>query len=1488
MRKLYKPLKGGNKGDTKLDPNSPIPSKSPGAQTEVREQDLFVPLSENLIIGFFFDMIHDFPESSVMTNDSKTDVEYLIMVFDSVFSGYWPECGYTLKEIIRYFNEQHGYTMTGGTRKRKPDGQIVPREAGLPSGTEEPPSDSRRPKRQTAINSAAKTAKLAQEEGKAPKKSYLSAAGIIEKAHGFFYDLITRQGENNGVLTFDYNPVTKTGKPVSPKQGSVITDVKKIAGGGGGLPSNYFFGGFIDHQVRVQTMLQANTTTANVFKTYSGARDGANIQSFTEAAIKAINLGSPPDYTDALGSWEQYTPATTTPQRGGEGQDSDSASETSSVANASNVTLASTGEEDPTGMNRLPDNDNSVSKPMFVVEDALKSATQLPATFALNNRFVFSVGEGNKFNLVPIKSTAERYDAAAKKLQTPPELYDKGTRARKELLERIATKQASCYDYFYRKFNLRFGSVVGPKGNGVPIATKDQSKEWRDFVTVSIGPNKLYFKDTANLVAKMAIGSNIIGAMSDNDVLDHSGRESWATAFVKYLVGGTEKASTLFTNKKVMEADITEKMPGTEKEIEDIQSKLSDALDTKKTQHIEDIDDKLPLDYLYNFSFYAAKEAKTTKFIPYDDDVLFPSYYEQMQRIHNIRKQRQTLAAQLKGITNEWLLSRLTVYQIRKETLMTKFQEVIKKQPFGNTSKVDPKALFYPTGMSTPSWSKFVTFLLLRQEKASKPIENKSVQNYVSLLWKDVIPDGDGNPKANQLSLSIKMILTVVFNLRLAELCMRKASQVPAIGKREAGKNDNGGLNKAIWVPTIDLYLTDIVMQGCSNDSKLVVSPSGTRDKNTVEVSVSGDSEQDVKSGASVAAVLNKWRTQIIDKVFSVNVQNDDTKGICLNQSGSKKETAAEKACIVSHSNDYKAQLKCLSGTAGMARAAPMHDCLANWLQTVVGNAALQIDANKPPGPGFTPPAGFTPQDLRKSFGELFQKTVGDFFQVKVAQFLNDTMECFTCEGGKCASDSSAGTFGRSTYRPYAENPKGPTQGNLLVAADAFYKTYKRPIVASTVQLNTFDVMAGLIGLQQSANVVLQTIAKTTRSPGTALYGVSNLSAPVRKFIETKLVETDAGTYKPEATPMEQDEEETPSQSAADTSVEAGEGDEEDGDAKEVDKSSIQTIDVDIDLVSVIRKMPTIVVDVEGMLSFLNQNELAGASLTGTLQKTYTQLATDSYAPESARQWVFTLRLIFDNLCYYRQMRPEEALARAKVITYALKRLKEHPPATAKTNEILKVFVGTVDLFKKENTDRGLEMGASVVPIFPKEFAKALQTMNDESKSGGDDMTRLAFSEIIDLMQKTSGDKKISKAVDNADGEVDNYEKYTSGWMEMFEKVNMQNREMEAAEALLSLSAKEGPKTRLYEAEESREMEQDVERTSMESDEYDSDDEETDPEAAAAVSTLLEMGGPRKRQRTGGRSRRHRKRLPKHRTIRKRSSSEKTLTQVLKELTLGI
>jgi hypothetical protein len=708
----------------------------------------------------------------------------------------------------------------------------------------------------------------------------------------------------------------------------------------------------------------------------------------------------------------------------------------------------------------------------------------------------------------------------------------------------------------------------------------------------------------------------------------------------------------------------------------------------------------------------------------------------------------------------------------------------------------------------------------------------------------------------------------------------------------EAGKKDNSGLNEAIWVPTIDLYLTDIVMQGCSNDSKLVVSPSGTIDKETVRISVSGDSEQDVKSGASVAAVLNKWRTQIIDEVFAKGNTSDTG---CPQLTGSKKETAAEISCRKSHQKDYQAQLKCLSGTAGMARAAPMHDCLANWLQTVVGNATRKEDPSSR-GPGFEP------QDLRKSFGELFQKTVGDFFQVKVAQFLNDTTECFTCEDGKCATGSVVGTFGRTTYRPYAENPNGPTQNGLLVAADAFYKTYKRPILASTVQLNTFDVMAGLIGLQQSANVVLQTIAKTTRSPGTALYGISNLSAPVRGYIETKLATTGTETYGPEATAMEEDDDGSakPSETSTATGT-SEEGDEDGGAEKEVDTSSLQTVEIDVDLISVVRKTPTIITDLRAMVIFLNQNRLAGSALSEPLQKTYAKLASDKYEPETSKQWVFTLRLMFDFLCYYKQMRAEEALARAKVITYIMRLLQSRTPAEPPSaiDQILSAFVKTVETFKGDAFSAEPELDIVVAPKFPAEFARAIEKINAASKGDGDPFTVMAFNEIIDLMQKSSGDKKISQSVDDTDEATDRYTTCAESWLKIFEKVNMQNREMEAVAGLMKLSGFDEPlgergETVIYEGEETSRMQKDDEETSrMQQDDEETsrmqqDDEETDPEAEAAASALLAMTPPLKRQRKGGGSRRNRKRLPKHRTIRKHSGGQKTLTQVLKELTLGI
>ena len=61
--------------------------------------------------------------------------------------------------------------------------------------------------------------------------------------------------------------------------------------------------------------------------------------------------------------------------------------------------------------------------------------------------------------------------------------------------------------------------------------------------------------------------------------------------------------------------------------------------------------------------------------------------------------------------------------------------------------EVNPKSLFFPTGPRHLHGPNSSHSFLLRQEKASKPIDNKSVQNYVSLLWKDVVPEVEVMPR---------------------------------------------------------------------------------------------------------------------------------------------------------------------------------------------------------------------------------------------------------------------------------------------------------------------------------------------------------------------------------------------------------------------------------------------------------------------------------------------------------------------------------------------------------------------------------------------------------------------------------------------------------------------------------------------------------------------------------------------------------------------
>lgn len=1498
--------------------------KNMAQETTVMEQDLYIPLSENLIIGFFFDMIHDFPESSIMTDNSQTDIDYLIMVFDSVFNGYWPDCAYTLRQIVSYFNNQQsaGVVNETETKTETQVGGAPNTKTGQKRSNINPEVKLPRSSRKTK---EAANQKMKQTiEGETKPVKFISSKTLIEKAHGFFYTLITRQGLNNGVLTFNFNYDKKSGAqrgdPVSMANKSVITDINKIAGGGRGLPSNYFFGGFLDHQVRLQSLLKADITSGFVYKKYGDARKGANIQSFTNAAIKAINMGSAPDYTDALGSWEKYSVSelenqdNSSPMEQTGGTD-DALSETSSMRDLSHLTEKSKTEIESTDMSILTNksaNHQPTAKPMFVVEDALKSSTQLLSTFALNNRFVFSVGENNQFNLVPIKSTAERYDAAAKKLQTPPELYDKGQKSREEVLERIATRQASCYDYFYRKFNLRFGSFDALPQNrtpnfdyGMPIASENQKSNWKEYINLSIGPNKFFFKDTANLTFKMALGSNILAKMTDDDIMDYGKRKEWATSFIKNIINTTENAETIFVNSTVMEANDKDTKQMLNATRDELTKKLSD----KKTTYLETLNQPLPLDYLYNFAYSKEYTKSSGKpFIPLDNDTIFPSYYQQRFPINNIRKEREIIAEQLKGTVNDWLERRLKRYMVTKDQLMDEYQKVIGQKimpKIASSSKVKIAKLYHEGTKMTEmkaSWSMFVAFLLVRQFKS--PVSKQDSFAYANLLWKDVLEYDTNNEKSNQLSISLSIMMTIMFNIRLAEYCIKKVANENVKLQPEHDNDDTFGLSSYIWVPSIDLYLTDIVMSGCSNGSKIVVSPSGAENEDNVTVPVSGDSEETVKQGASVASVLHKWRIGIIADVFESEIQTNEKsektqssntkkrkRDVSISGGARGKLTSEEQKCFSDDIKTEREKLECLSSAAGESRKSQMHPDLADWLQEQVRKANKLPPSQRGPG--------FTQRDLRKSFGELFQKTAGDFFQVKLAQFLNDTASCFTCDNDACPKLGDQ-LYDRSLYRPYAENPNGPiNQSGILVAADAFYKNFYRPLIASPVQLNTFDVMAGLIGLQQSANVVLQTITRTTLSPGTALYGISNLGAPVREYIESRI---DKITNDDEDDEQIQDEPSVKSDSISVNNID--DDDDDDANAKEVELNKIPMIEVDVDLLSVIRRVPSVITNISKLTGFLFINNLFGNELVSVLDTTYEDF-NQSFNDKQSFIWKSMLRLVFDFLCYYQNIRPEEALARAKAVTFILSEAYQQNENKTPNDNQPALIKEVVDAFPKailssrsvnklsQDVLLGLKpvspqittaMKKTVIaPVLSKEFANAIEIINTNIGANNEPYVSRAFQEVLILLQKATFDKMISQADEKAEQVDDRYAKYTSGWLDLFKKLNKQNRELDAIEGLLALSSQKIEPALPEFADETEELE------------YASGLLESLGSPLNEEQNIISQP-PRKRAKKTRGGKKKCASVPKHRTIKKsrknqkenqqeKSTNNKTLTQILRELT---
>jgi hypothetical protein len=526
-----------------------------------------------------------------------------------------------------------------------------------------------------------------------------------------------------------------------------------------------------------------------------------------------------------------------------------------------------------------------------------------------------------------------------------------------------------------------------------------------------------------------------------------------------------------------------------------------------------------------------------------------------------------------------------------------------------------------------------------------------------------------------------------------------------------------------------------------------------THYKDKVSVKVSGDDEDDAMDGASVSKTLGKWRRNILDEQRKMGDLKTNEK-------------------------KYK-NLLTSSEKSASSRTETMDIDLQIFLQDNI-NAAIK-HYKSPNDKTSKLPVGFDKQNLRKAFGELFQKTAGDFFQVKLAQFLNDFDNCFTCKGAESGTGSGESSElqqslqvcrkggNRFIYRPYAENPN---LVNSIEYMTAFHKEFNRPAIASSVQLATFDVMAGLIGLQQTANVVLQTLTGTNLSPGNALYSISNIGLPVRKYIETKISELNSSNTTSEgegdgdsssvdvSAPMETDGSATPTPTTPPKKTRGSQGktpsksipvkkpseddEEKAGKDVKVDLKNIKRVILDIDLIGVIRKVPTDINDVDKFLKFLANNNLQGKSLLDLLNLPYNELK-GLEAPQYLR---LLFRFMFDYLCYYQGVRPEDALAKSKTITFMVNEILNEIHERTRTSEHLEEF-------KKNITNYLNKVTSSAQPHVLNKNLEIIFTQFEEQEFDTilSYVLNLNGEFFVPLIGKIEFDKELAKANDDANKE---------------------------------------------------------------------------------------------------------------------------------------
>ena len=834
-----------------------------------------------------------------------------------------------------------------------------------------------------------------------------------------------------------YNLIINQGKSIELNWKENPNDCMKWTGGGRGLPNYYMFGEIV-HKKTGNYM--------SILNNYESITNNTSQQNDLITTIEMLNLGSIPDESGPMGQF---------------------------------ILKDKTGKKE------------SDTKNILIIEDATQSKAQLLQSFALNFKYVNTLGLDNDFNLVAIKTTPGFYDEASEKFKQPP-------------LNNITVSQRdidnlNCYDYYKEKFNFIFTPF--PTFNDISLTSKNLQDNYKKInnnifnvnnkiIEFSIEPKIGSFKPFQEIMSQFIIGLQLFFSKINDKENDDICKD------------------IILNSKFIDKFDCTK--------IIDISVKFKSIINTWEKHYIEIIHsffDKNPFKepIKNNYIVDNCKNNFNNLFNNITNSFIANSNIRNNNTISNLLNTNSNiinLEYDYYGLANgsEHICSELT-NQVSKY-----IENIIEKITINENKNLTENMLI----------NNFINILLsiLNKQTLSKEENISDIKTLISfILCKKPIGCTSKN-----LTTSQKGILNLFNNDEIKESRLVLIIINWYIFYLSLSCFENKDTNNVIrpFIETTTYYAeTPIISNTISeilikNNNNIITSKKQKKIKLNKEKENNDDNSDTkmkiISGGAKIAKDYKvkkpptktgiitkpKLKTEVGKKIKKLPILQNEINFDNIPISPTASVTNIQKTFRTLFIDDTSPSNKELFKKAIIDSGNRSSNISKDLIEYLSGKNGVITKLNDDYNSNNSDIKEKARRKLIVCFGVKLEKTMGDFSQGKLAQYLTNIVSCHTLINNEEKEKFIPWYKEYIHMIPYSHNYKLQEINSIFYNFLNNQNNKPKTSLAYNVNLITFDIQCGLITAQQGGNSCLQTLTGN----GSVCYSISNLSPNIRKYFD--------------------------------------------------------------------------------------------------------------------------------------------------------------------------------------------------------------------------------------------------------------------------------------------------------------------------------------------------------------------------------------------------